>query len=351
MINVDISKPVMVTGATGYVAGQLVSKLLKAGLTVHAPVRNPKDPEKLKHLNRLASESPGTIKYFEADLLKEGSYLESMQGCQIVFHTASPFTSDVEDPQKELVDPALKGTANVLNSVNKTDSVRRVVLTSSVAAIYSDNADLKDIKNNRFTEENWNTKSSLKHNPYYYSKTLAEKEAWKINKMQDSWDLVVINPSLVIGPGINPNATSESFSLIKQMGNGTFKAGTPDWGLGVVDVRDVAEAHFNAAFSPEAKGRHIVSGHNTSFPEMAKTLREDFGGKYPIPKRVLPKPLVWLVGPLANKNMTRKAISRNVGYPFKADNSKSLKELGMNYRPLKKSMIEFFQQMVDNNKV
>ena len=104
------------------------------------------------------------------------------------------------------------------------------------------------------------------------------------------------------------------------MGNGTFKAGTPDWELGVVDIKDVAEAHFNAAFTPKAKGRHIVCGHDTSFPEMAKVLHEEFGDDYPIPTRVLPKLLVWLVGPLANKNMTRKAISRNVGYAFRADN-------------------------------
>jgi dihydroflavonol-4-reductase len=341
----------MITGATGYVAGELVKKLLKAGLTVHAPVRNPDDPEKLKYLNQLAQDTSGIIKYFKADLLEEGSYFESMKGCETVFHTASPFTSDVDDPQKELIDPALKGTRNVLNSVNKTDSVKRVVLTSSIAAVYSDNADIDDKPGHKLTEEDWNTKSSLSHNPYYYSKTLAEREAWKINRAQDRWDLVVINPGLVVGPGLNPNATSESYSLIKQMGDGTFKAGTPNWGLGVVDIRDVAEAHFNAAFMPEAKGRHIICGHNTSFPEMAKVLHDEFGEDYPIPTRVLPKALVWLVGPLANKNMTRKAISRNVGYSFNADNSKSLSALGITYTPFKKSMTDFFSQMVEHDKV
>jgi dihydroflavonol-4-reductase len=89
------------------------------------------------------------------------------------------------------------------------------------------------------------------------------KEAWKINEKQTRWDLVTINPTLVIGPGINPYATSESFKLVKQFGDGSLKTGAPRLGFGVVDVRDLAEAHFKAAFIPEAQGRYITSGHNT----------------------------------------------------------------------------------------
>ncbi|MGB5541987.1 MAG: NAD-dependent epimerase/dehydratase family protein, partial [Gammaproteobacteria bacterium] len=191
MTSIDRSAPVMVTGATGYVAGLLVEKLLQEGLTVHAPVRDPDNPEKLKYLNALASAAPGEIRYFKADLLDEGSYAEAMAGCQLVFHTASPFIVDVEDPQKELVDPAKLGTRNVLETANRTPSVRRVVLTSSCAAIYGDNADLQQTPGGVFTEEIWNTSSSLAHNPYSYSKTVAEKEAWKINQAQSRWDLVV----------------------------------------------------------------------------------------------------------------------------------------------------------------
>ena len=137
--------------------------------------------------------------------------------------------------------------------------------------------------------------NKLEHQPYSYSKTLAEKEAWKINEKQTRWDLVTINPTLVIGPGINPHATSESFKLVKQFGDGSLKAGAPRLGFGVVDVRDLAEAHFKAAFTPEAKGRYIISGHNTDFPSLAETLIDKFGNDYPIPRKVMPKWLVWLV--------------------------------------------------------
>ncbi len=348
MTKIDTKKPVLVTGATGYVAGWLVKELLENGHTVHAAVRDPEKKEKLKYLDALAQHSTGKIKYFKSDLLVEGSYADAMEGCELVFHTASPFTIEVNDPQKELIEPAKLGTRNVLEQANKTTSVKRVVLTSSCAAIYGDNADLKDTPNGVFTEDMWNSSSSLKHQPYSYSKTLAEQEAWRINKDQHQWDLVVINPSLVLGPAINPTAvTSESFNIVIQFGNGKMKAGAPDVGMGGVDVRDVAEAHYKAGFTPEAKGRYIISGHNSSFVEMAEKLLPKYGDKYPIPKKAMPKWLIWLVGPALSKAVTRKYISRNVGLPFKADNSKSIKDLGLKYRPLDESMNDMFQQLID----
>lgn len=347
MLSIDKTQKVMVTGATGYVAGWIVKRLLEEGVTVLAPVRYPDSASKLKHLNDLAAKSPGTLRFFKADLLDQGSYAEAMAGCSIVFHTASPFFLDVKDPQKELVDPAQLGTRNVLETANRTASVRRVVLTSSCAAIYGDNADLDNTPNGVFTEAIWNTSSSLTHQPYSFSKTVAEQEAWKIVKQQSQWDLVVINPSLVIGPGINPQATSESFNLIRQMGDGRMKAGVPDLGFGVVDVRDLAEAHLRAAFMANANGRHIVSGHNTSFPEMAQALLPKYSD-YPVPRRILPKWLVWLVAPMADKTITRKIVAKNVARPWKGDNGKSIRELKLNYRPLKESIQDMFQQMIDN---
>lgn len=348
MFKVDTSSPVMISGATGYVAGHIVKLLLEAGVTVHAAVRDPSREEKLKYLNEIAANSPGEIKYFKANLLDEGSYSEAMEGCSVVFHTASPFTVDVEDPQTELVDPAVLGTRNVLEEANKHESVRRVVLTSSCAAIYGDNADVQDAPDGILTEEIWNTSSSLAHQPYSYSKTVAEQEAWKIAEQQSRWDLVVINPSLVIGPGINPHATSESFAMVKQMGDGTMRTGGPKFGFGCVDVREVAYAHVAAAYVPEAKGRHILSGYNTDLYEMARTLAPKYGKKYPLPPFPAAKWLVWLVGPLFNKALTRKIVSLNVNVPWKADNGKSIRELGVTYRPMEESMDEMFQQLIDS---
>jgi nucleoside-diphosphate-sugar epimerase len=347
MNEIDKSKPVMITGATGYVAGWIVKKLLESGITVHAAVRNPDNAEKLKYLNAVAENARGSLKYFKADLLDPGSYDEAMKDCELVFHTASPFTLKIKDAKKDLVDPALKGTRNVLDSVNRTKSVKRVVLTSSCAAIYGDNADIQDMPGKTLTEEMWNTTSTPEHQPYSYSKTVAEKEAWKIHDAQDRWNLVVINPSLVLGPGINPFGTSESFNIIKQMGDGSFKTGVPDYAIGTVDIRDVAEAHIKAAFTPTAVGRYITSGRDSGFLELAQILRQKFGDAYPFPRKTLPKFLVMLLGPLSG--LKRKMLKRNLGYPFRADNSKIKKDLGIKFRPLEESLTDFFRQMIDHN--
>lgn len=347
-MEIDKTKPVLVTGATGYVAGWLVKRLLEEGLTVHAAVRNPKDEKKLAHLNALAESSPGKIIYFATDLLKDGSYLEAMKGCELVYHTASPFTSIVEDPQRDLIDPAVLGTENVLKSAMETSSVKRVVVTSSCAAIYSDAIDCTRAPGGILTEEIWNTNSSLSHQPYSYSKTLAERKAWDIAGSQEQWDLVTVNPSLVMGPALNAaNVTSESFTILKQIGDGTLKFGAPELGIGIVDVRDVAEAHYRAGFTSNAKGRYITSAHNTNLFELSQTLVPKYGNKYPLPNSKAPKWLLMLVGPIINKNLSRDFIRKNIGIPFKADNSKIKKELGMEFRPLKESMEDAFQSLVD----
>lgn len=348
MKTIDRTKPVMVTGATGYVAGWLVKQLLEDGLTIHAAVRDPKNTKKIAHLNAIAEKTSGNIKYFKSDLLQPGSYAEAMAGCELVYHTASPFVLEVKNPQTDLVDPAVNGTKNVLDTANSTASVKRVVVTSSMAAIYNDVSDVAKAPNGILTEEVWNTGSSLAYQPYSYSKTMAEKKAWEMAGAQSSWDLVTINPSFVMGPPLNPQeVTSETFNVLKQMGDGTMKAGVPRMGIGVVDVRDVANAHYQAGFNPKAKGRYITSGTNTNFFEMGQTLLPKFGHSHPIPKKALPKWLVMLVGPLTNKLFTWRYIRNNIEHEFKADNTKIKKELGVSFMPLKTTMEDAFQVLVD----
>lgn len=352
MKNIDKTKPVLVTGANGYVASWLVKRLLDEGITVHAAVRNPNDVEKIKHLKEAAENSTGAIKFFKGDLLSPGSYKEAMEGCELVFHTASPFIINVKDPQKELIDPAVKGTENVLNSANEVLSVNRVVVTSSCAAIYTDAIDTVNAPGGKITEEVWNTTASIDYQPYSLSKTLAEKKAWEMEKNQDRWDLVTINMSLVLGPAFNAkNATSESMTLLKMFGDGQLKMGAPKLGIGLVDVRDVAEAHFKAGFTPEAKGRYITSAHNTDFLEMGSVLRESFGDNYPFPKRALPKWILMFLGPLINKAMTKRYVRNNVNVPWNADNSKIKRELGMNFRSMKETLVDSFQVLLDEGMV
>lgn len=348
MTTIDKNKPVMVTGANGYVASWIVKRLLDDGITVHAAVRNPENKKKIEHLIDAAANSNGDIKFFKSDLLSPGSYSAAMEGCELVYHTASPFTTDVKDPEKELIEPAVNGTENVLNSANSVNSVKRVVVTSSCAAIYTDAIDTVNAPGGRLTEEIWNTTASLDYQPYSLSKTLAEKKAWEMSKEQSRWDLITINMCLVLGPALNPHSTtSESVNIMKILGGGDMKMGAPKLGVGVVDVRDVAEAHYKAGYTPSAQGRYITSAHETNFLEMGKVLLPKYGDKFPLPTRALPKWLLMIVGPMTNKLFTRKFIKNNMNIPWKADNSKIKTELGMTFRPFKETMEDSFQVLVD----
>lgn len=341
---IPTDRPVLVTGATGYVAGWVVRRLVEAGVTVHAAVRDPHDTTKVAHLQAMADAGPGAVRFFAADLLQPGSYAAAMAGCSVVFHTASPFTTRVRDAQRELIEPALLGTRNVLEEAARTPSVGRVVLTSSCAAIYTDAADCADAPGGVLTEAVWNTTASLAYQPYSYSKTLAEQDAWRLAQAQSRWTLVVVNPSLVIGPATNPRPTSESFEIVRQIGDGTLRLGAPRAGFGVVDVRDLTQAHLAAAFLPDAEGRHIVSGHDTDLLALGRALLPQFGDRFPLPRRALPKWLVWLAAPMSG--LTRRFVARNVDHAWHADNRKSRTALGMVYRPLAESMNDMFAQMV-----
>ncbi len=337
-------------------------------------MRDPTNTRRLQYLIDLADKSPGSLKFFKGDLLDEGSFAEGMKGCSIVFHTASPFIMSVKDPQKDLIEPALLGTRNVLNEATKTGTVKRVVLTSSVAAIHNDASDTFKAPGNKLTEEIWNTGSSLTYKPYYLSKTKAEQAAWEIAGSQTNWTLVVMNPGMVMGPGVRYHETSESYTMIKNLGGGKFASGCPNICMGVVDVRvssiivwllrasvyvthviiifialqDVAVAHIIGAYSEKAKGRYILTGANTGFKEMAEVTRQKFP-EYPFPKRTIPKSIFWLLAPYIGAS--RQMAWENVDVPINLDNSKSVKDLGMKYRPLAETMQDMFQQLVDEGVV
>jgi nucleoside-diphosphate-sugar epimerase len=354
MTIIDPKAPVLVTGASGYIASWIVRTLLEAGYAVHGTVRDPQRQKGMEHLHALAQQYPDRLQLFKADLLSPGSFDAAMQGCELVMHTASPFViSGFSDAEAALVRPAVEGTRNVLESVERTPSVKRVVLTSSVASIYGDNIDSlalsADPAQRTFTEAQWNTTSSLDHQPYSYSKVMAEREAWKMHDRQSRWDLVTINPSLVLGPSLTRSSDSASFGVIKQLVDGTMFLGAPKLTMGVVDVRDVATAHVRAGFTPAATGRHIVSGTSAGFLEMGRLLRRRFGSRYLFPFMEAPKAMIWLIAPIAG--LTRKFVSLNVGYPLQFDNSKSRTALGLTYRPLEQTLADHFQQMLDDGVV
>lgn len=333
--------PVLLTGATGYVAGSILERLLDAGVTVHATVRDASRRDRLAHLEALAADRPGELRFFSADLTEPGAFHEAMEGCSHVFHVASPYRLDVDDPQRDLVEPAVRGTEHVLAAVEDTPTVERVVLTSSGTAMFGDNVDLAATQRGVFDEQVWNTTSSLSHQPYSYSKVAAERRAWEIADAQDRWRLVVVNPTMVLGPGVAVHEGAESYRLFQQLVDGSMPA-YPDIHIGMVDVRDVADAHVRAAYVPDAEGRHLLCAVDGSYGQIVEALRgrDDVS----LPRTRAPKPLLWLLGP--TQGVTRRWVTRNVGHPWRGDASKSVRELGVRYRPLAETVNDMADQVL-----
>ena len=87
---------------------------------------------------------------------------------------------------------------------------------------------------------------------------------------QMRWSLVVINPPVVLGPTVSGKSTSASHDICLQLGDGTMKSGAPPFEVGMVDVRDVADAHIRAAYISKAAGRHIVFNPKCFMKNMVK---------------------------------------------------------------------------------
>jgi nucleoside-diphosphate-sugar epimerase len=222
-----------------------------------------------------------------------------------------------------------------------------VVLTSSCAAIYGDNADLDDDAPRRLRRGGLEQQLvASRTSPTPTRRRWPRKKAWELHDAQDRWRLVVMNPPGIFGPGVRVHGTSESFNIMTQLGDGTMAAGAPRLGLGLVDVRDVAEAHLRGAFLPDAEGRHVLAAHDTNLLDMAKVLAAKYPD-YPLPKRAVPKLLLWLIGPFVNKAFTRKVVSRNIDLPWRGDSTKSREKLGMVYRSLETTLFDHFQQLID----
>ncbi|MGM0646854.1 MAG: SDR family oxidoreductase [Bacteroidota bacterium] len=339
---------IMVTGGSGYIASWIVSFLLADGHHVVATVRDKNNREKNAFLHHQQEKYPGKLDLHEADLLKEGSFDEGMKGCDVVIHSASPFLiSGIKDARKQLIEPAVKGTQNVLKAVRREPKVKKVVLTSSVAAIYGDNADIRNIQGDKFTEEHWNESSNEKHQAYSYSKKAAEETAWQMTHDELShWELAVINPGFVIGPSLTKRKDSTSINFMISFLNGTYKAGVPDLYFGVVDVRDVAKAHVKAALTPGITGRHILVGETKSTLEMAQTLHKHYAKKYPVPKKKIPKALLYLAGPFAG--FSWKFIHRNIGIPIYFDHTRAKKHLGIEFTTAEQSIKEQAEQIIQD---
>jgi dihydroflavonol-4-reductase len=218
-----------------------------------------------------------------------------------------------------------------------------MVLTSSAAAITDEPEDRV------YTEADWNEKSSLTRNPYYYSKTLAERAAWDfVAEETPSFDLIVINPTGVIGPSIGSGLSTTSMVIADLLNGGVYPA-IVDMTFPYVDIRDVAEAHVRAAENPDASGRYICSNELVSLERTVTVLKNNGFGDYKLPRMSLTSNFgSAIVRQLARFQPpgSRSFIETNLGRTLTLDTSKIQDELGMEFRDMDTSIVETANDLV-----
>lgn len=313
---------VLVTGATGFIASHLILNLLDKGYHVRGTARS---AARSKRLNEVLSDYSGReidIPIVEADLASDAGWKDAVNGVDYVQHVASPFPAGKPRSHDELIIPARDGALRVLKAA-KAEGVKRVVMTSSMAAIAYGWGDKRP---SLLTEEHWSNPDNLKDNTAYTrSKTTAEKAAWDyVNGEGKGLELAVINPVAVLGPAMSEDVSS-SLQLISQPLEGKLPA-FPKLSFGVIDVRDVAEAHVRAMTLDGAAGERCIVGDEVLWmEEIGEVMRKAFPDRK-IPKGTLPN---WAVRLFSNLNPTLKQILPELGKERNYSNEKLKSVLGI----------------------
>jgi nucleoside-diphosphate-sugar epimerase len=317
-----MSDLVLVTGASGFVAGHVIHELLGNGYRVRGTVRS------TARAADVAAVLPG-VELVEVDLNSDAGWAEAVAGCRYVLHTASPFPSGEPKHENELVRPALDGTLRVLRAA-EASGVERVVVTSSMAAVEVGN------EGHLLTEADWSDPARC--DAYQKSKTLAERAAWDFAAEHPDIELAVINPGMIIGPILRAEAGTSVNGIRALLAGGM--PGVPRLNFAAVDVRDLAVAHRLAMETPGAAGnRYICAGEEVSFPQMAQILAQ----RYQVPTRVLPD---WLVRLSARFNRDARTAVRFLGREERLSADKAARELNWTMRPVADSLLDTAESLI-----
>ncbi len=333
--------PVLVTGATGFIASEIVRQLLERGYRVRGTTRDPQAAAASGELTSLPG-AADRLDLVAADLNDAGSYADAVTGCEYVIHVASPYTLNVSDPQRDLVDPAVNGTVAVLDAAARVATVSRVVLTSSFVAIGS------RARPQPYTEADWNDGASIDHSPYAYSKTMAERAAWEyVGREQPGFDLVSINPTVVIGPTL-VRRVNESYGFFIGMTDGSQPA-IVAIDHPAVDVRDVALAHILSMENPAASGRYLLSAGNFTLRHIADSaIALGLDEKYRFPRMRLDTGIGVALSRVAipfQRKGTRAFLRDTLGKQWLVDASKSERELGLVYRDMDETIADTWRDL------
>ena len=322
---------VLVTGASGFIAEHCIIELLKNGYSVKGSLRSMNREQEVR--DAVKTETDDTkLEFCKLDLLEDDGWEDAMWDCDYLMHVASPFV--IEDPkdENELIKPAKEGTLRALNAAKKA-GIKRVVLTSSVAAVNS------HMMSGTSDHTTWTDINSKYVTPYQKSKTIAEKAAWDFYNNQDSsnkMEMAVINPGGVMGPQLGNDLGGASTQIVSQLISGKFPM-IPALSFPFIDVRDVAILHLKAMTTPEADGKRFIAAHSepTWMYQVAEVLSA--AGYEKIKLKKAPSFMLKLIGLFDNKT---KSLVPMLDKYVPCDNSQTVKILNWKPMPWEQAFIE-----------
>ncbi|XP_050227923.1 dihydroflavonol 4-reductase [Mercurialis annua] len=300
-------KTVCVTGASGFIGSWLTMRLLERGYTVQATVRDPSNIKKIQHLLELPN-AKTHMSLWKADLSEEGSFDEAIEGCNGVFHVATPMDFESNDPENEVIKPTVNGVIDIMKACVKAKTVRRIVFTSSAGTV-----DVVEHQKQIYDEKCWSDLDFIFTKKmtgwmYFVSKTVAEKGAWKFAE-EEKIDFISIIPTLVVGPflgasfppslitALSPITGNEAhYSIIKQ---GHY-----------VHLDDLCMAHIFLFEHPTAEGRYVCSSHDATIHEVADLFRRKY------PQLHIPTMLIDAEEDIMKSSFSSKKLT-DMGFEFK----------------------------------
>jgi dihydroflavonol-4-reductase len=330
--------PVLVTGASGFIARHLIVALIHNGYRVRGTVRSLAKQTQL--FEELDAHTPtgGRLELCAADLTRQGGWAEAMRGVDYVLHTASPFPLVAPRHDDELVGPARDGALRVLNAA-RTEGVRRVVMTSSFAAMQSGH--LRD-GSCVYGENDW-AKLDAPMGAYERSKAIAERAAWdfvEASSADKRFEFVAVNPGFTLGPCIGSHQGTSN-ELIRRLLLRAPPALAP-LSLALVDVRDVAELHLRAMTSPAAPGRRFACGlEQLTMKDIAQELTRQ---GYRVPRTAAPK---WAIRAAGLFDGSIRMVQYELGKRADLDARPAREILGWKPRPIEQTLGETARGLIE----